>query len=47
MDLLINIISIAGPLIFAACVFALKNIPQKKGFFEILSNIKYNNENSP
>ena len=27
MDLLINIISIAGPLIFAACVFALKNIP--------------------
>lgn len=26
MDLLINIISIAGPLIFAACLFALKNI---------------------
>jgi len=26
MDLLINIISIAGPLIFAACIFALKNI---------------------
>ena len=27
MDSLINIISIAGPLIFAACIFALKNIP--------------------
>ncbi len=27
IDLFINIISIAGPLIFAACVFALKNIP--------------------
>lgn len=26
MDLLINIISIVGPLIFAACIFALKNI---------------------
>jgi len=26
MDLFINIISIAGPLIFAACLFALKNI---------------------
>lgn len=26
MDSLINIISIAGPLIFAACIFALKNI---------------------
>lgn len=26
MDLLINIISIVGPLIFAACLFALKNI---------------------
>jgi len=27
MNTLINIISIAGPLIFAACIFALKNIP--------------------
>jgi len=27
MNLLINIISIAGPLIFAAGIFALKNIP--------------------
>ncbi|GAH81811.1 unnamed protein product, partial [marine sediment metagenome] len=27
MNALINIISIAGPLIFAACLFVLKNIP--------------------